>query len=47
MCRKYEMSWEDRPAHRWVKMFKGVRYRVTCEELRAQVWTKEGSYKLV
>lgn len=46
MARKYEMSWEGPPAFRWVKMFKGVRYRVTCVELKATVWTKEGSVHL-
>jgi integrase len=40
------MSFEGAPAYRWVKMYKGVRYRVTCEELGAMVWTKEASGKL-
>jgi integrase len=39
------MSWEGAPAYRWVKMFKGVRYRVTCQELGAMVWTKEATAK--
>lgn len=46
MPRSYEMSWEGAPKYRWVKMFKGTRYRVTCEELGAMVWTAEGSYRL-
>lgn len=40
------MSWEGAPYFRWVKMHRGVRYRVTCEQLGAMVWTREGSYKL-
>jgi integrase len=40
------MSFEAAPKYRWVKMYKGVRYRVTCEELGAMMWTKEGSGKL-
>jgi len=39
------MSWEDEK-QRWVKMYKGVRYRVTCEDLRAPLNTKDASYKL-
>lgn len=46
MPKQYEMSYEGAPKYRWVKMYKGVRYRVTCEELKAMMWTKEGSYKL-
>src|SRR5262249_52203396 len=46
MPRQYEMSWEGAPAYRWRKMFKGVMYRVSCEELRAPVWTKEATGKL-
>jgi integrase len=46
MGRAYEMSWEGSPAYRWVKMYKGTRYRVSCEELRAPLFTAEGSYKL-
>ncbi len=41
------MSWEGKPYYRWVKMFKGVRYRVTCETLglRRDRWTKEDSWQ--
>src|SRR5262245_33919614 len=48
MPRQYHMSWEGAPRFRWVKMYKGFRYRVTCAELgaRAMVWTKEGTGKL-
>ncbi|HEY7427681.1 MAG TPA: hypothetical protein VH682_25850, partial [Gemmataceae bacterium] len=42
MPRRELMSWEGSPNFRWVKMHKGVRYRVTCEELQTQR-TKEGS----
>src|SRR5688500_13038060 len=45
MPQAYEMSWEP-AAFRWVKMFQGTRYRVTCQELGAMVWTREGSAKL-
>jgi hypothetical protein len=30
---EYEMSFEGAPACRWVKMFRGKRYRVSCAEL--------------
>jgi hypothetical protein len=33
MARLYLMSWEGHPNYRWYKMHKGVRYRVTCEQL--------------
>src|SRR5262245_34781307 len=46
MPRATSMSWEGAPAFRWVTMYKGVRYRVTCEELGAMVYTKDGSAKL-
>jgi integrase len=46
MPRTYEMSYEGAPYFRWVKMHKGVRYRVSCEELGAMVFTKEGSGRL-
>ena len=26
-------TWEGAPHYRWVKMHKGIRYRVTCSEL--------------
>jgi integrase len=35
------MSWEGSPNFRWVKMYRGVRYRVTCHELGATAFTKE------
>jgi len=47
MPRKCEAgTFEGAPHFRWTKMHKGVRYRVTCEELQAQVRTKEGSMQL-
>jgi hypothetical protein len=46
MPRKYLMSWEDPPKKRWVEMYKGVRYHITCDELGAMVFTQEGSAKL-
>lgn len=46
MPRAYLMSWEGPPHCRWVKMHKGVRYRVSCADLKAAAWTKEGSGKL-
>ncbi len=46
MPRKNLMSWEGKPNFRWVKMYKGVRYRVSCEELRSPLYTEEGSRKL-
>lgn len=37
MPRKYQAgTWEGEPHYRWVKMYKGVRYRVTCKELVEQ-----------
>lgn len=39
------MSYEGSPNYRWVKMYKGVRYRVTLDELGAMVWTKEATAK--
>ncbi len=46
MPRQYLMSWEGPPNSRWVKMYRGQRYRVTCAELGAMVWTKEATGKL-
>ena len=46
MPRLYEMTWEGPPNFRWSRMYKGQRYRVTCAQLNAMVWTKEGSAKL-
>lgn len=43
MPRKYLMTWEGSPNYRWSKMYKGTRYRVSCDDLRAPR-TKEGSY---
>lgn len=47
MPRKYELSWEGHPHYRWVKMYRRVRYRVTCEQLNLpnRAWTKELSYQ--
>jgi len=46
MARKYTMSWEGSPYFRWVKMYKGTRYRISCTDLELpQVsWTKDESY---
>ena len=44
MPRKTIMNWEGNPAYRWVKMYKGKRYRVSCDELHAPR-TKEESYQ--
>ena len=44
MPRKTIMNWEGNPAYRWVKMFKGKRYRVSCDEL-VRPRTKEESYQ--
>jgi hypothetical protein len=46
MPRKYEMSWQGAPYYRWRRMYQGVRYVVTCEELNAPLFTEEGSYRL-
>jgi integrase len=46
MPRACEMSWEGAPAYRWVRMYRGVRYRVSCQELGASVWTKEATHPL-
>lgn len=46
MPRQQLMSWEGSPNFRWVKMYKGVRYRVTCQELGARAFTKEMSASL-
>ena len=43
MPRKYLMSWEAHPQYRWIKMYKGKRYRVSCDELK-RPRTKEESY---
>ncbi len=44
MGRKFSMSWEGSPNYRWVKMFRGHRYRVSCDDLKSPR-TKEGSYQ--
>jgi integrase len=47
MARTTLMSWEGDPCYRWVKMYRGRRYRISCHDLgvpRSQ-WTKEGSYQ--
>ena len=38
---------EGKPDYRWVKRFRGVRYRVTCESLGLprDGWTKEDSWQ--
>jgi integrase len=46
MSRKYLMKWRGKPYYLWRKMYKGVRYTVTCEQLNAPVYTEEGSYRL-
>ncbi len=46
MPRNYLMNWDGEPNFRWRKMYKGLKYVVTCEELQAMVWTKEASGKL-
>jgi hypothetical protein len=45
--RTFAMSWEGKPAYRWVKMFRGQRHRVSCAELGLPEakWTKEDSYQ--
>ena len=44
MPRSYMMSWEGSPNYRWSKMYRGLRYRITCDELRVPR-TKEESYQ--
>lgn len=40
------MTYEGAPNYRWVKMYKGVRYRVKCSEVPGVVGrTKEASLK--
>jgi integrase len=46
MPRAQLMSWEGHPYYRWVKMHKGIRYRVSCEELGATIKTKEATTDL-
>jgi len=44
----FEMSWEGEPHFRWIRMHKGIRYRVKCKELELpeSQWTKLDSYQL-
>ena len=44
MPRKCLMTWEGAPNFRWTKMYRGTRYRVTCEDLGVPR-TKEDSYQ--
>lgn len=44
MARKYLMTWEGSPAYRWVKMYHGQRYRISCDDLKTPR-TKEESYQ--
>jgi integrase len=46
MPRREQMSWDGDPNYRWVKMYRGVRYRVTCEELGTAARTKEATLAL-
>jgi hypothetical protein len=46
MPRQYSMSWEGEPGFRWRKMYKGIVYRVSCQELVSAVWTHEATWKL-
>jgi integrase len=46
MPRQKLMSYEGAPNYRWVKMYKGERYRVTCEQLGAMIYTEEATWKL-
>lgn len=45
MPRAFAMSWEGHPYCRWVKMYRGTRYRVHCSELGLPKtkWTREAS----
>ncbi len=49
MPRKPLMSWEGHPQYRFTKMFKGVKYYVTCRQLgltELHQWTKANAYPL-
>jgi hypothetical protein len=48
MSRAKLMSWEGAPYYRWVKMHKGVRYRVSCHDLGVpeRHWTQEATQAL-
>lgn len=43
MGRSFEMSWEGSPNYRWVRMYRGQRYRVNCDNL-GMPRTKDESY---
>jgi integrase len=45
MPRQFAMSWEGHPHYRWVKMYRGSRYRVNCTDLPIDrtKYTREGS----
>lgn len=47
VARKALMSWEGHPYYRWVKMYRGVRYRIACADLGIPRpnWTKEATYQ--
>lgn len=47
MPRAIPKGFEGAPAYRWVRMYKGKRYRVTCAELALpkEQWTEQGSYQ--
>src|SRR4051812_2185792 len=46
MPRQYLMNWDGAPNYRWRKLYKGVNYVVTCQQLRPPQFTKEASGKL-
>ena len=35
MPRPELMTWEGAPSFRWVKMYKGTRFKITCDQLNA------------
>ena len=48
MPRIIPKGFEGAPAYRWVRMYKGNRYRVSCDELGLppDQWNELGSYQL-
>lgn len=48
MPRQCLMSWEGHPQYRWTKMYKGKKFRITCEELglTEKQFTKDDSMEL-
>jgi hypothetical protein len=38
------MSWQGHPYYRWRKTHRGQPYTVTCQELKVNRWTKDGSW---